>query len=279
MSNLNNPRRPHVFIPSPRQNAQQPAVLPRGPVPSDYTFRLEASPPNPFISQDASPQSPLSPQLSPLRRQPSPMTLPQRPRIQSASDHYLTTAPISFPEPQSSRSTSSSRLSLPSNHSVSSLASYVEDDYGLGSPEVCSPIHLYYPPNSSLGVRGCHGRFITQIVCIIFVRSSATLFHCKFHSLDAEEALSRFQAGQLKESDQEWHLLVTPEACDALGKVEVQRQSVIFEIIKSERDYVADLEAMEQVGVAHPSCPIPSQLNNKSTSRFSLINCNQRTHL
>jgi RHO1 GDP-GTP exchange protein 1/2 len=70
------------------------------------------------------------------------------------------------------------------------------------------------------------------------------------HSLDAEEALSRFQAGKLKESDQEWHLLVTPEACDALGKVEVQRQSVIFEIIKSERDYVADLEAVEQVGVS-----------------------------
>ena len=73
------------------------------------------------------------------------------------------------------------------------------------------------------------------------------LFHSKSHSLDSEEALSRFQAGELKESYQEWHLLVTPEACDALGKVEVQRQSVIFEIIKSEREYVADLEAVEQV--------------------------------
>ena len=65
--------------------------------------------------------------------------------------------------------------------------------------------------------------------------------------MDVEEALSRFQAGELEESLQEWHLLVTPEACDALGKVEVQRQSVIFEIIKSERDYVADLEAVEHV--------------------------------
>ena len=87
-------------------------------------------------------------------------------------------------------------------------------------------------------------------------------FHCKCHSLDAEERLSRFQAGELNESYQEWHLLVTPEACDALGKVEVQRQSVIFEIIKSERDYVADLEAVEHVCVAHPSCPLPSRLNN-----------------
>ena len=88
------------------------------------------------------------------------------------------------------------------------------------------------------------------------------LFHSKFHSLDAEEALSRFQAGELKENLQEWHLLVTPEACDALGKVEVQRQSVLFEIIKSERDYVADLEAVEQVcGSLIHSVPITSRLN------------------
>ena len=78
-------------------------------------------------------------------------------------------------------------------------------------------------------------------------------FHCKFHSLNEEQALFHFQAGELKESDQEWYLLVPPEARDVLGKVEVQRQSVIFEIIKSERDYVADLEAVEQVSVSHPS--------------------------
>jgi len=80
------------------------------------------------------------------------------------------------------------------------------------------------------------------------------LFHYKLHSLNAEQALSHFQAGELKESDQEWHLLVPPEARDALGKMEVQRQSVIFEIIKSEREYVADLEAVERVS----SSSIPS---------------------
>jgi hypothetical protein len=95
----------------------------------------------------------------------------------------------------------------------------------------------------------------------IFVCSSVivTFFHWRFHSLDAEEALSRFQAGQLKENLEEWHLLVTSEACDALGKVEVQRQSVIFEIIKSERDYVADLEAVEHVCVAHPSITLTAE--------------------
>ena len=51
----------------------------------------------------------------------------------------------------------------------------------------------------------------------------------------------------LAEKDQEWHRLVPPEARDALGKQEVQRQSVIFEVIKSEREYVADLEAVESV--------------------------------
>lgn len=76
------------------------------------------------------------------------------------------------------------------------------------------------------------------------------IFHSKFRSLNDEQALSHFQAGELKESDQEWYLLVPSEARDVLGKAEVQRQSVIFEIIKSERDYVADLEAVEQVGVA-----------------------------
>jgi hypothetical protein len=59
--------------------------------------------------------------------------------------------------------------------------------------------------------------------------------------------LRHFQAGELPENDQEWHRLVPPEARDALGKKEVQRQSVIFEVIKSEREYVADLEAVEHV--------------------------------
>ena len=272
----NNPR-PHVFIPSPPLDTQQSAV-PRGRV-------------SPFVRQDISLAPPSrSPQLSPQRRQPTQMTLPPRPRIQSAPDHYPATAPISFSEPQSYPSISNShRESLfpPSNRSnhrpsnntynsndmgipytspsvVSFASSYGEDGhYGLGSAEVCSPISSLLSSNSSV-VRRCHGRFNTQIVCIIFCLflRYRHLFHCKFHSLDAEEALFRFQAGELKENYEEWHLLVTPEACDALGKVEVQRQSVIFEIIKSERDYVADLEAVEQVRVAHPSCPIPSRLNN-----------------
>ncbi|CAA7267017.1 unnamed protein product [Cyclocybe aegerita] len=65
-----------------------------------------------------------------------------------------------------------------------------------------------------------------------------------------EEGLRRFQAGELPEVDQEWHRLVPEEAREALGKQEVQRQSVLFEVVKSEREYVADLEAVQQEGIA-----------------------------
>ncbi|KAF9267744.1 hypothetical protein L218DRAFT_970604 [Marasmius fiardii PR-910] len=61
------------------------------------------------------------------------------------------------------------------------------------------------------------------------------------------DGVRRFQSGELSEKDQEWHRLVPPEAIDALGKTEVQRQSVIFEILKSEKEYVADLEAVHNV--------------------------------
>jgi RHO1 GDP-GTP exchange protein 1/2 len=259
----NNPR-PHVkFNPGPPLVTQQPAV----PV----------SPFSPFIRQHMSSASgSRSPPLSPLRRQPSPVTIPPRPRIQSAPDLYpATTTSMPFPEPQFNRPISyQESLSPPStrnrsNHSLnynsydmrvpytspsvaSFASSYAEDDhYGLGSPEVCSPIPSLLSSNSS--VRTTIVSREIQHLCVYlfcFFLRYRHLFHCKFRSLDAEEALSRFQAGELKESLQEWHLLVTPEACEALGKVEVQRQSVIFEIIKSERDYVADLEAVEQVCVA-----------------------------
>jgi hypothetical protein len=41
--------------------------------------------------------------------------------------------------------------------------------------------------------------------------------------------------------------LVPESAREALGKQEVQRQSVIFEIFKAEREYVSDLETVEEV--------------------------------
>ncbi|TFY60446.1 hypothetical protein EVJ58_g5139 [Rhodofomes roseus] len=60
-------------------------------------------------------------------------------------------------------------------------------------------------------------------------------------TLESEEDLRRFQAGELPENDQEWYKLVPPSAREVLDKGEVTRQSILFEIIKSERDYVNDL--------------------------------------
>ena len=64
--------------------------------------------------------------------------------------------------------------------------------------------------------------------------------------LDSEEALRRFQAGELLDKDQAWHRLVPSAARETLGKKEVQRQSVLFELFKAEREYVSDLETVEE---------------------------------
>ncbi|KAF5341704.1 hypothetical protein D9611_001832 [Ephemerocybe angulata] len=68
-------------------------------------------------------------------------------------------------------------------------------------------------------------------------------------SLDMEENILRFQKGELPEPDQEWHKLVPEEALQALEDSEIKRQGIIFELLKAERDYVADLETIEEVFV------------------------------
>ena len=66
-------------------------------------------------------------------------------------------------------------------------------------------------------------------------------------SLGSSEGIRRFQAGELPEADQQWHRLVPFEAREALGKKEVERQSVIFEVFTSEKGYVSDLESIKEV--------------------------------
>ncbi|KAI9060664.1 hypothetical protein FKP32DRAFT_1613628 [Trametes sanguinea] len=68
-------------------------------------------------------------------------------------------------------------------------------------------------------------------------------------TLDSEEGLRKFQSGELYDDDEEWYRLVPPEAREVLDKKEVQRQSILFEIIKSEKDYVADLQLVKDVFV------------------------------
>jgi len=65
--------------------------------------------------------------------------------------------------------------------------------------------------------------------------------------LTTEEGLTLFQKGQLPDADQDWYRLVPKEARDVLDKNEVKRQSILFEVFKSEKDYVADLELVQEV--------------------------------
>ena len=64
------------------------------------------------------------------------------------------------------------------------------------------------------------------------------------------DAIERFQAGKLPPADDEWHRLVPEGFLQTLDKDVIQRQSILFEIFKSERDYVADLQAVNDVRIA-----------------------------
>lgn len=79
-----------------------------------------------------------------------------------------------------------------------------------------------------------------------------------------EEGLRQFQKDKLPEVDQEWHRLVPKEAREVLSKNEVRRQSVLFEIFKSEKDYVTDLELVRKV------CPDPRLSNVGANNHLTI---------
>lgn len=82
--------------------------------------------------------------------------------------------------------------------------------------------------------------------------------------LTTEEGLRLFQKDRLPEADQEWYRLVPREARDVLGKNEVKRQSILFEVFRSEKDYVIDLELVREVfvdGLLSANPPVISQEN------------------
>ncbi|KAL9714072.1 hypothetical protein Ac2012v2_002380 [Leucoagaricus gongylophorus] len=156
-----------------------------------------------------------------------------RPRVRSMkerSPNYPTTSsldpPISFPEPDFTPSISSLYISsrnLRHRHSAGDLGSQFQisvshhEDYGEPSDQG-NPKSRNEDREKSSSPRS---------------------------ESDLVDLLSRFQNGKLDDQDQEWHMLVSTEAQVALGKQEVRRQSIMFEIIKGERDYVADLELVQ----------------------------------
>ncbi|KAF5367381.1 hypothetical protein D9758_003697 [Tetrapyrgos nigripes] len=165
------------------------------------------------------------------------------------------TPPVSFPEPQVHRATSAKPIS--SNNSPS----YLQTSFSIGHRPTRSDVP------SSNGLRLHRDPSNTSLLS----ESSSYYQNDDYYnssqegddpsqgdadsisdqlsniSLAGEEGIRLFQSGELPEIEQEWHKLVPPEAIDALGKTEVQRQSVIFEVFKAERGYVADLEAVQDV--------------------------------
>lgn len=64
---------------------------------------------------------------------------------------------------------------------------------------------------------------------------------------DLHNYLEKYQRGEQDDNDWQWHRLVPKEAIESLPMTEVIRQSAIFELINGERNYVRDLELVQEV--------------------------------
>ncbi|KAH9917832.1 CNH domain-containing protein [Fomitopsis serialis] len=210
---------PHVAIPSG-------AAPPTNPSPSSAwsAYLLPSSSHDPSTSSyytDSGYGGYSSSQLSPLAPRIS-LDAPSRPTSRPSSYVEQDANRIRFPEPQLYRS-SSQRASLrPGPPSLAHRATRSE--------LTVSPIHRSSRPPSFVSTSSTSSPEFTP------TELSEELSGL---TLASEEGLRRFQAGELPENDQEWYKLVPPEA----------RESIMFEIIKSERDYVNDLLLVKEVFV------------------------------
>ncbi|KIL67598.1 hypothetical protein M378DRAFT_9368 [Amanita muscaria Koide BX008] len=182
-----------------------------------------------------------------------------RPRVHSAVDYQQpsintstsSSGMLSFPEPQLYRSVSESKVNphnISRQHSNYDLVGAADLHRGPSVSSTHSTTSSYYRHDDDYEelYLGDHS-FESLVDDGVRV------------SLDAEEAVKLFQRGELPESGQEWHKMVPKEAIEAFGKQEVQRQSVIFELFKAERDYVADLRAVQDLfinGLRNATQPI-----------------------
>ncbi|KAI0649128.1 hypothetical protein C8Q79DRAFT_904017 [Trametes meyenii] len=167
------------------------------------------------------------------------LDVPARPPSRATSAYESETSHISFPEPQLYRSSSqrSSRSSHRPSSSVIALSHRSSRSDSLLSPDsLLTPTQLERGESRPLSFVGTPESTARELSSEL---SDSTI--------DFEEALRKFQIGELQDDDEEWYRLVPPEARQVLGPSEVQRQSILFEIIKSEKDYVKDLELVKEV--------------------------------
>lgn len=144
-----------------------------------------------------------------------------------------------FVEAEYSSSSSDSGLTSPYSHSFNLPA----DEVGFPFARVATSALILVV--DGLQAQPVDSRVVQYDVCDLALSRRLSLR--LLYSLQSEEGLLRFQQGDLAEKDEEWHHLVPSEAREALGKREVERQSVLFEAFKSERDYVADLKLIKEV--------------------------------
>ncbi|KAI0322603.1 hypothetical protein OF83DRAFT_1049094 [Amylostereum chailletii] len=208
--------RPPPLIPS---GARRPDIPSPTSAWNSYADELLTNAPSDFLPHGygyhpSSSSTAYYPPSAPLPSTSQPYLSPngwQRPRTTSA--YEPDTATFAFPEPTLYRSTSAQpsppNALRPSGHRSS------RSDSGMFSGSSPSP-----------------GRISPQ---------------ASPSSLESEEGLRLFQSGHVPESEEEWHRFVPQEALEAVGKHEVERQSVLFEVIKSEKEYVADLELLKEI--------------------------------
>ncbi|KAI0040258.1 hypothetical protein FA95DRAFT_1611936 [Auriscalpium vulgare] len=217
--------RPHLSIPL---GARQPEI----PSPSSswapYAFELNGQANSYDSLATGSARSYDFPVASPMTPYASPrLAVPDWQRPRTTSSFSQESATFAFPEPQMMyRSSSQSSPHRPMHRNSKS-------DAGFSPP----------PPPPRISSRSSVASFSSYST----ENAANDLPELAKLSLDTDEGLARFQAGKVPEQDEEWSRFVPPQAQEAVGKHEVQRQSVLFEVFKSEKDYVSDLELFKEI--------------------------------
>jgi hypothetical protein len=179
------------------------------------------------------------------------ITPPSWPRPRAATSYMSETPTMTFPEPQLYRATSAGAHSSPPSipgrisrhHFGASLCitpglSHLNSSFG---PKIHSAEVVFGRLHLRVGTRRSY-LFLSQQVG----------FH--IHRQHDLSGLELFQSGKTPESEQEWSRFVPLQTLETLGKNEVERQSVLFEVIKSELDYVNDLQIMRDVRAGLSNC-------------------------
>ncbi|KAI0303762.1 hypothetical protein B0F90DRAFT_1816034 [Multifurca ochricompacta] len=157
-------------------------------------------------------------------------------RQRAISSYQLESATLTFPEPQLHRATSSKAILRPH------------------SPPSYKP-HQRAPASS-------HRNSVAAALDTHKAEAAVLEDQPDLNKL----RLELFQSGKIPDSEQEWDRFVPRQALEALGKQEVERQSALFEVFKSELDYVNDLQIIQDVFVG-PLSSVPNEIMTEEKGR------------